>query len=135
MRAIKIDVIKKEIYEIDVDDSYQGMCKVLDSDGYDSIRIAKAEILWVDGDGLLRKSPLGAFIYHPYPNALSGHGLIMGIRGADSAPSQLTIEEVRSAVSFVELSELPVPIITMASFETMADLDEWMRNNRNENSR
>lgn len=132
MRAIKIDVIKKEIYEVDIPGDSASMYKELDANDYNSVRIARAEILWVDGEGLLRKPPLGAFRFHPYPNALPGHGLIIGLVGPENASSKLTLEEVRESVEFVDISELPMPVITMASFETREELDEYMKNNRNE---
>jgi hypothetical protein len=127
MRAIKIDVVKKEIYEIDIKGGYQSMCQVLDSEGYDPIRISKTEKLWVDGEGLLRRPPLGAFMYDPYPNALSGHGLILGLRGPDSVGTKLTLEEVRVRVRFVGVEELPLPVILMASFEKIEDLDNFLK--------
>ncbi len=130
MRAIKIDVIKKEIYEIDIPGDRTSMCKALEADGYDSVRIAKAEMLWVDGEGLLRKPPLGAFMFHPYPQALPGHGLIIGLRGPENAATKLTLEEVRESVEFVDISELPVPVIQFASFDTMKEMEEFIKNNR-----
>ena len=130
MRAIKIDVIKKEVYEVDIVGDRLSMCKELDADGYDSVRIAKAEMLWVDGEGLLRKPPLGAFMFHPYPQALPGHGLIIGLRGPENADTKLTLEEVRESVEFVGISELPVPVIQFASFDTMKEMEEFIKNNR-----
>ena len=130
MRAIKIDVIKKEVYEVDIVGDRLSMCKELDADGYDSVRIAKAEMLWVDGEGLLRKPPLGAFMFHPYPQALPGHGLIIGLCGPENADTKLTLEEVRESVEFVDISELPVPVIQFASFDTMKEMEEFIKNNR-----
>lgn len=127
MRAIKIDVIKKDIYEVDIQDTVQAMYKELDAQDYNSVRISKTEMLWVDGEGLLRKPPLGAFMFYPYPNALPGHGLIIGLRGPENCDSALTVEEVREVVKFVDVSELPLPVITMMSFKTVEDFEEYIK--------
>lgn len=130
MRAIKIDVIKKEIYEIDIQDTLQAMHEALDAQDYNGVRIGKTEMLWVDGEGLLRKPPLGAFMYHPYPNALPGHGLIIGLRGPENVDSRMSVEEIKEVVRFVDVSELPLPVLTMVHFNSVEEFDEYMKKNR-----
>lgn len=130
MRVIKIDVIKKDIYEVDIAGDLRSMHKELDAEDVNSVRIRMTEMLWVDGEGLLREPPLGAFMFHPYPQALPGHGLIIGLRGPENANSQLTVEEVRAVVEFVDVSELPLPVMTVVSFKTTEEFDEYMKKNR-----
>jgi hypothetical protein len=117
MRAIKIDVIAKTIEEIDIDGSLKSMYEALDVDVVASVRIARGEILWVDDNGLHRDPPLGAFMFGVYPQALSGHGLIVGLGGiGDNCNTKLTLEEVKANVSFCDVSELPEPIIKVHSW-------------------
>lgn len=130
MRAIKIDVIKKDIYRVDILGDNVSMKKELDSGGFEMVQIGKTEALWVDDTGLRRSPPLGAFMYFPYPQALPGHGLIIGLRGPENWDTALTVEKVREVVQFVDVSELPLPVLTMVSFKTVEEFDEYMKKNR-----
>lgn len=130
MRAIKIDVINKEIYEVDIPGDNISMNKELDSDGFDMVRLSSTECLWVDDTGFRREPPLGAFTIGRYPQALPGHGLIIGLRGPENASTRLTVEEVKEMVEFVDISELPLPVITLMSFENPDDLINFVKNNR-----
>lgn len=127
MRAIKIDVIKKEIYEVDISGNNRSMNKEIEGNGFDMVRISKSEALWVDDEGLRRKPPLGAFTIKWYPQALPGHGLIIGLRGPENTDTRLTLEEVKEMVRFVDISELPLPVITIHSFEKAEDFERYMR--------
>lgn len=131
MRAIKIDCIKKEIYEVDLPhaekEDYSSMYKELDAEGYEGVRMSKTEMLWVDEAGLRRKPLIGAFKVEWYPQALPGHGLIIGLRGEYNAGSRLTVEEVKAIVQFVDISELPLPVITMVSFEKAEDFERYIK--------
>lgn len=131
MRAIKIDCVKKEIYEIDLPhaekEDYSSMYKELDAEGYEGVRMSKTEMLWVDEAGLRRKPPIGAFRVEWYPQALPGHGLIIGLKGEYNAATELTLEEVRAMVRFVDISELPFPVITVTSFEKMEDFLNYVK--------
>lgn len=121
MRAIKIDAVKKEIYEVEIRGDNKSMYKELDSEGVEGVRLSKTERVWIDDVGLHRNPPLGAFQIKWYPQALSGHGLILGLRGPENTSTKLTLEEVRDIVQFVDVSELPLPVITTVSFETFDD--------------
>lgn len=131
MRAIKIDCIKKEIYEVELPhaekEDYSSMYKELDAEGYEGVRMSKTEMLWVDEAGLRRKPPIGAFRVEWYPQALPGHGLIIGLKGEYSAATELTLEEVRAMVRFVDISELPLPVMTIHSFGKVEDFERYMR--------
>lgn len=132
MRAIKIDCIKKEIYEVDLPhaekEDYSSMYKELDAEGYEGVRMSKTEMLWVDEAGLRRKPPIGAFKVEWYPQALPGHGLIIGLgAGGYNTGTKLTVEELKALVQFVDISELPLPVITIHSFEKAEDFERYMR--------
>lgn len=112
MRAIKINVVEKTVTEVNIAGDYKSMCKELESDGYQHIRITDKDFLWVDVDGLIKEKPLGAFEIYGYPTALAGHGLIIGItRGGENSDCFLSIETVRKYVQFVDVSKLPEPRI------------------------
>lgn len=127
MRAIKIDCVKKEIYEIDIKGDNPSMYSALDSDWVDMVGLSRTEALWVDGEGLRRQPLLGAFRIDGYPQALPGHGLIIGLRGPENTSSKLTIEEVRKMVQLVDISELPLPVVTITSFEKAEDFMDYMK--------
>lgn len=132
MRAIKIDCIKKEIYEIDLPhaekEDYSSMYKELDAEGYEGVRMSKTEMLWVDEAGLRRKPLIGAFKVEWYPQALPGHGLIIGLRaGGYNTDTKLAVEEVKALVQFVDIGELPFPVMTITSFEKMEDFVNYIK--------
>lgn len=128
MRAIKIDCIKKEVYEVDIPGDNESMNKELDSYGIDMVRLSRTDALWVDGNGLHRKPPLGAFMIDGYPQALPGHGLILGLRGVDNVSTKLYLDEVKTAIRFVDVSELPLPVVTITSFRRVEDFKDYMEN-------
>jgi len=112
MRAIKIDVVKRQVYEVDVKPGIEEIYKQLECDCFDTVPITpRKEILYVDDNGLLIDKKLGAFSIGTYPYILSGHGLILGLSGPDSVATKLSLGVVRSLVKWRDVSELPEPKI------------------------
>lgn len=129
MRAIKINVVDKTVSEIQIQDSFKGMCVALKSNGYDAVRLSATECLWVDDEGLLKEKPLGAFRIEGYPQALSGHGIIIGLRGPANVDTKLDVDVVRELITFVDSEELPEPLIKAYSL-TDEQFKEWMETGR-----
>ena len=128
MREIKIDVIKKEIYEVEIKGDYLRFHEQLDCDTITGVRLSKSEYLYVDDEELRRKPLLGAFRIDGYPQALPGHGIIVGLRGPQEVSSRLPLKGVGDMVQFVDVSELPAPVMTVHHFERAEDLKSFMEN-------
>lgn len=128
MRAIKIDVVKKEIYEVEIKGDCPSFYETLDCESITGVRLSKVEYLYVDDEGLHRRPLLGAFRVNGYPQALPGHGIIVGLSGPQEVSSKLDIEDVRANVQFVDVSELPAPVMTIHSFERDEDFKKFLEN-------
>ncbi len=110
MKAIKIDVIKKEVYEVELtqgslEDIYKELtCRVF-SMPYEH---SNKDGLYVDDEGLLTDELIGGFAYRHFPHQpLFGHGLIVGCDEAgESDDVKTTVEEVKKDVVFIPIDFL-----------------------------
>lgn len=113
MRAIKIDVIKREVYEVELEDSLEAIYHHLECSCFCQVGTAfgEGDVLWVDDNGLLHE-PLGAFVIGWYPQALSGHGLVVGL-GAEgtTVDANTALGMIKAMVTFVDTDLLPQPFI------------------------
>lgn len=114
MRAIKIDVTKKEIYDVEITASIKTIYKHLECEYFCQVgrRLKTGDMLLVDDNGLLHEKPIGAFTFGTYPQTLSGHGIFIGTDSAgETIDAQSDIEFIRSQVKFVDVKNLPQPEI------------------------
>lgn len=117
MKAIKIDVVKKTVEDIEISGDLISMYKALECDCVTSVRITDDEILWVDDDGLLHDNPIGAFLFENYPQVLSGHGLILGVTGSgENRSTKLKSESIKELIRFEDVKNLPEPSIHFVNF-------------------
>ena len=113
MKAIKIDVINKEIYEIEISDDYKEIYKVLECDLFTVIKpdtLPVRDVLYIDDEGLLKEKPLGAFSIRGFAQVLSGHGLILGTGYEGASISCFSsLDLIKSLVRFEDTHYLPEP--------------------------
>lgn len=112
MRAIKIDVTKKEIYEVEITDDIKTIYKHLGCDCFCQVGrgLKSGDMLLVDDNGLLHEKPIGAFTFGTYPQPLSGHGIFIGTDEAgETIDAQSDIEFIRTQVRFTDVKNLPEP--------------------------
>lgn len=124
MKAIKIDVIKKEVYEVEITADIRTFYKHLECDCFCQVgkRLPNGDMLLVDDNGLLIEEPLGVFEFGTYPQPLSGHGLMVGTsQSGETIPVKSTIEYVKSAVRFTGLRPLPEPKIEIHEIKNLED--------------
>ena len=121
MIAIKIDVVKKEIYEINLKPGIKAMYEALEIDTpFTRIKLSEIESLWIDDEGLIRKDPIGAFSIDGYDQVLSGHGLIMGIGpDGESKTTTLRASDVRELITWHSVEELPTPFIGFIQWQQL----------------
>lgn len=119
MKAIKIDVEQKKVYEIEIDGNNKSMYEALKCSCVSHISIIRRkEFLWIDDDGLLKDNPLGAFELVGYPQLLSGNGLILGIDiGGNNISTAFDAETIKSLVKFEDAAKLPKPFIKVYSLD------------------
>jgi hypothetical protein len=118
MKAIKIDVVKQQVYLVDIQPGIDDIYKQLECSVFTCIYpdTTPSDVLYLDDEGLLKSQPLGAFRIQGYNQALSGHGLLIGDDGhGDSEDVHLSVDQVKSLVSFVPTETLPEPNITVFS--------------------
>ena len=108
-KGILIDVEKREIKEVVIEDTLQSIYDQIKCDTFDCVQIHEENDVYVDDNGLFNLTPYSKFFhYKTYPQPLSGNGLILGIdhETGDSIDTTLTIEEVKKNVTFLTLFEI-----------------------------
>jgi hypothetical protein len=110
MRAIKIDVEKKEVYEVDLNGtSERAICKSiyehLDVECFcQALRLPANDILVVDDNGLIRnpETVAGFFLIDGQPQVLVGHGVIYGVGAAgETRDAQSKLDFIKKHVEFL----------------------------------
>jgi len=103
MKAIKIDVIKKEVYEVDYKGT-DGIYKQLDCTCFCLVpkKLPGGDTILVDDEGIYRRPQIGEFIVSGYHDELSGHGIVVGnTRSGNSRDCQSSVEEIKRLIRFV----------------------------------
>lgn len=103
IRAIKIDVEKREVYEIGIEPGEDAICEALyqaiDCRTFTSVFVKREETLWVDDEALELNPQPDKFIFKGYDTPLAGNGVICGNDDQGRAISSLLeVEEVRERV-------------------------------------
>ena len=103
MKAILIDVINKEVNEVEHDDTLSSIYKHIDCGTFDVVRIDDTNSIYIDDEGLFVEDQL-YFKYTGTTNSVSlaGNGLVLGVdeEGETTSPT-LMLEEVKKAVTFL----------------------------------
>ncbi len=110
MKAIKIDVVKQEVYEVEItqgslEDIYKELaCRMFAM----PFEHSNNDGLYVDDEGLLRDNLIGGFSYKHFPHQpLFGNGLIVGCDDSgESDDAKTTVEEVKNDVVFLPVDFL-----------------------------
>lgn len=115
MKAILIDVVNKEVREVEVVnndgsnlDSIYGHigCELIDVVGID-----QKNDVYVDDEGLLNLTPNSMFFeLKGFPNPLAGNGLVMGIdrETGESVDTTLTVDDVKKRIRFLSYYDVAV---------------------------
>ena len=111
IKALKIDVIKKQVDEIMIENSLQGMYKAAECDIVEFIHFANVPFgnrgetneMLVDEEGRIKPNVQGQFIWKG-KFLFHGHGIIIGYdhRSDEMASHTCNIEEIRQLVKFAE---------------------------------
>ena len=118
-KGILIDVQNRTITEVEVtkdsnDSELQSMYNHIKCEMVDCVSLNNGNDVWVDEEGLQRLTPFSTFFkiegYHEF---LPSNGLILGYddETGDSSDTTLTIDEIKSMVTFHTLNEVRRQIV------------------------
>lgn len=103
MQAIKIDAVKQEITEVEIEDTLDSIYEQLDCELFTCpIALDNLDTLYVDDEGLLVEKYKGAFYFGDYPQPLFGNGLIIGsnVEGESESVAS-SIKMIKNKVKFL----------------------------------
>jgi hypothetical protein len=108
MRAIKIDVIKKQVYEIEIADDLHAFQEALACQWVEAVHLGAGETLWIDEEGWLHK-PIGIFTFALSKHKMfSGNGIILQTtRDGKSGSTTLNLEFIQERVGFFSVVPMP----------------------------
>ena len=105
-KAIKIDVVKQDVYEIELSDDYKAIygaigngCTIFCA----PIEFENGDTLYSDEEGLLHEKMVGCFMMENWKYPLVGNAIILGTDDeGDSIDAKSTIEEIKNKVTFYD---------------------------------
>lgn len=123
IKAIKIDVVNKTVYQIKIKNTLQGLYDGTGADLVEIVRLLKnGDDIYIDEEGRLKEKQLGAFIFdagtteETFP--LVGHGLIVGHdEEGDCINAKSTVEEIKKRVSFTSEHQPYIPPVIITGSE------------------
>ena len=100
MKAILIDVINKEVREVEHDDTLASIYKHVDCGTFDVVSIDRVNSIYIDDEGLfVEDQQFFNYVIDLRVANLAGNGLILGADDeGDTIEPTLTLEEVKSSV-------------------------------------
>lgn len=111
MKAYFIDTPNKQITEVDWDGDYMSINRWISAGIYTVVRLNEAyDVMFVDDEGLINGNPFGWIVYEGYSQPLRGYGFVLGTdEVGESIAPRMSIDELRTKVTFPEDSELKAP--------------------------
>lgn len=110
--VVKIDVVRRELIQIKIDQSLPSIYEALECFLFDVIRpkLHKLDAIYIDDEGLLAEEPIGAFSVKGYHGVFSGHGLVIGLdeEGA-STNFETPLSYLKQIIKFEDTHYLPEP--------------------------
>jgi hypothetical protein len=120
IKGVFIDVVNKEIKEVEIENKLDAIYQLLGCELIEScysITFNPANhVMFCDEEGLL-KEPIGAFKMFDY-QPISGNAIIFASdENGELQSHYLIIDKFKELIEFVEIIELPEPIIKIISWE------------------
>jgi len=105
MRALLIDPIARTITEVEHEDKYTDIYRLIEAQPFDVMNIGDGESLFFDDEGLLKEPPpIDYFRFGDDGHPISGKALVLGVNDeGDSIATKLTIAELQGMVQFLRL--------------------------------
>lgn len=120
MKAIKIDVEKREVYSVEIitqnGSELHSIHDLLGCDCFCSaLAIGKSDLLYVDDNGLFRtpQQVNGAFLITGQSNPLIGHGLVAGHDSeGESQDVTVTVEQLKPHITWLSVEDVRDYLLT-----------------------
>jgi hypothetical protein len=109
MKAILIDVEKREVREVEIGDGIDPIYEQLKCDCFTCVDIDDRNTVYVDDEGLLKVNRNSVFFqYDDGEIPLVGNGLILGTdyETGESIDTNLNVEDVRKTVKFLTYGDV-----------------------------
>lgn len=110
MKAIKIDVEKRDVYEIEIGKDYRQIYPAI-GNGCNvfvcPVEFPNNDVMYVDDESLLGKEINGGFIMPDWSTPIVGNAVILGTDDeGESKDYASNLDEIRSSVTFIDLDKL-----------------------------
>lgn len=117
INAIKIDVVKQEVYTVDIDNGLRGLYNSIGCSCVDRIVLDDHNDLWIDDEGLLKNPQPAKFSIAGFVRPLAGNALICGYTAeGETISTTLRVEQVRPMITFWGDVELDIEPAFVVSF-------------------
>lgn len=129
MKAIKIDVVKKQVYYIDMDEGIESLHKELECETFTVPYILENDdALYVDDEGLLVTPDAlkGAFAIKGSNQPYFGHGILEGTNdNGESIDVKSSLEEIQEKVVFLHEETMLVVYHHLTNSPIKIEMNEW----------
>lgn len=107
MKAYLIDPVAQTVTEVDYTGHYQNIYTHIQADMFETCKIEKKDMIFVDEEGLLKLKPDSKFFYYKGAHQpFVGRGLVLGTsKMGGSIEPKNTLDEIKSRVSFMTLQQ------------------------------
>ncbi|MCK8495845.1 DUF3846 domain-containing protein [Spirosoma sp. RP8] len=101
MKAIKIDVEKQDVYDLEIESGITAMYTAISCTCVDRVVLDDETDLWLDDEGLLHEPQPTKFSIAGFDRSFAGNGLICGYNAeGQTISTTLTAEQVRPLITF-----------------------------------
>lgn len=126
LKAIKIDVEKREVHEVEIEQGLDALCRAIGCQFVDRVWLTEGNMLWVDDNGLLKEPQADKFGLIGYGNLLAGDGIILGSdEEGRSVSTTLTADFVRQRALWAGSQQVE-PECGFMSFDDLADFADFI---------
>lgn len=121
MKAFFIDVTKKEVTEIDIENKLPALYAKIGCRLIQTVAIGVGQLLIIDEEGRLKKDRVGCFRFNEQGGVIPffGNALMVNDGEEDWTDIDIPIETVRENITFFDMrpSDFPPPSFRVITFE------------------
>lgn len=119
IKAIKIDVERKMLYEVHLEPSLDAIKGQLDCHLIDVIRLnfKDRSVIYIDDEGLYVQEPIGYFSVKGAYGKFAGHGLVVGTDSeGNDLDTKISIEELTERIRFHGNDNTEMPTLIFENY-------------------
>lgn len=116
IKAIKIDVESKSVYEITIEDNLESFYNAIGCECFDVVDLGKNQCMFIDDEGLLHEEQKPFFSIGDLN--ICGNAIVMSVdpESGESEDVGVTVEDVADMVTFLEEGHREEPQIEVWTF-------------------